>query len=541
MVKLLIVEDEAVILNGYKQAIDWQDNGIELVGVAEDGVQALEIVENKKPDIVITDVVMPNMDGIALVENLRNNYPKIRTIIISGHDEFEYARDAIDSGVSKYLLKPLRLEILLQEVIKLKEEIQEEEKNYIINEEMKEKIKTSMPLLRNQFMNTLLQAYYTEESTIEEKFNYLDIKLSTKNIFVMVIQLDNYLQKMKALKSEEFYGLNIEIQDICYKAIASEVNCYVFEDKKDNIILLMNWKEAFSEKENLGSAFELGTKIQNEVQNLAGYTVSIGIGRFKKGVLELPQAYMEAIKALEYKFFMGNNSIIYFDDVDLVTEENFDYPENLEEEILTSIRTGNYNRACTALEAFFKLLENNKDSGVEKKGNIITILINSICRYLINIKNPQAEIVNKSFIKMLNDFQGKSKGTLKELMLNMEMEINNIIEIINSNRDFRKSTLMQNAVNFIKENINKDVSLQTVAEAVYISSNYLSALFKENFDEGFKEFVIRIKMDKANELLLTTDLSVKQVAYELGYSDWRHFSRTFKKIKGKNPEEIKQV
>jgi len=331
----------------------------------------------------------------------------------------------------------------------------------------------------------------------------------------------------------------MEIKTICYKVASSETGCFVFDDMQDNIILLMNSVDSLSEKENVRVASEIGVEIQNNIQQRFKYTVSIGIGKFKKSMEQLPQAYREAIKALEYKFFMGNNSIIYFDDVDLVTDENFEYPENLENEIIISIRTGNYNSASIALCDFFRILENNKDISMENRCNMIAILVNSICRYLINMKNSQAEAINKSLAMLLKDFYGKYKGTLKEMLLNLQIEIHNIIEIINSNRDLRKNSLLHNAVKFVKENISKDVSLQAVAEAGYISPNYLSFLFKENFNEGFKEFVIRLKMEKAQELLLTTDLNVKQVAYELGYADWRHFSRTFKKMSGKNPEEIK--
>jgi two-component system response regulator YesN len=539
MIKLLIADDEEVILYGYKNAIDWEKHGVEVVGLAENGVQALELAIDKKPDIVMTDIVMPKMNGIQLITSLKEMYPKIRTIIMSGHDEFEFAKSAIQNGVSNYLLKPVRTEMILEEVLRLKVEIEEELKKRKVNEEMRKKLLESIPLLRAQYMNTLLNSISLEEQAVEEKLAYLDINISSKNVGLMVIQLDSYAPKSKPLNLEEFYAEYMQIKEICYEVMGRDKYYFVFEDRNDRMVVFLNYDKNIIDMDYVEFMTSEAEKIQNKIQDKLGETASIGISKNKSSISMIGQAYKEAISALEHRFFMGNNSIVFIGDVHIVTDEILDYPQEIEDEIIKAIRMGNYENTCNLINAFFSAIGKPEKKSKKDIYSIATILINSIYRSLIKLDNSESDEFNRTLLRAIKDFQEKEVVTFANIIDELKKTLYIITRKINSDRDIRKNSLVQNAVEYIQKNISKDVSLQTVADAVYISPNYLSSLFKENFSESFKDFVIRVKIEKAQELLQTTDLKVKQVADAVGYNDCRYFTKTFKKITGKCPEEFK--
>ncbi|MBC8035190.1 MAG: response regulator, partial [Chitinophagaceae bacterium] len=188
---MLIVDDEELIRNGIFQTGHWQQHEIEVIGLASDGIHALEFIREIKPDIVLTDIVMPNMDGIQLIKTLKEQYPEIKVIILSGFDEFQYAKSAIEYKVHHYLLKPAKIEVILDEVLKLKNQIQREQEKVSRDELVRKKLKESFPLLREQFLNRLVQGKTEVPENIASNFKYLEIDLSLSRLCVMVLQIDN--------------------------------------------------------------------------------------------------------------------------------------------------------------------------------------------------------------------------------------------------------------------------------------------------------------------------------------------------------------
>lgn len=539
MAKLLVVDDEEIILYGYKNAIAWEDNGIEIVGLAENGIQALEIIKEKNPDIVMTDVVMPKMDGIELTRQLKENYPHIKILIMSGHDEFEYARSAIENGVSKYILKPARVELILKEVLTLKVQVEEEKKLQKFNETMEEKLKESLPLLRTQYMNTIIFSNELKDEEIKEKFKYLDIHIASKNVFVMVMQFDNYAQKIKELKLEEVYVIYKKIEDICENVVGMSNHYFVFKDENENVVIINNCPQNISNRENLYFVSNKASEIQDAIRNILGETVSIGIGEIKDSLSLISEAYNEAIIALEHKFYMGNNSIVFIGDVYVAADNRPPYPYEFEEELIKAVKIGNYDNACRQLDKFIDTIKKNEKVSKEYVCEMAAILVNSIHHSFIIIDNSDSEGLEKAFLKIIKNLHEKNIETLTDIIIEIKKIIFFITNRINLDANMRKNSHIQNAIEFIRNNISKDVSLQAVANAIFISPNYLSFLFKEKFNESFKDFVIKIRVEKAEELLKTTNYKIKKIAELVGYNDWRYFTQTFKKITGKTPQEFK--
>ncbi|MBC8033660.1 MAG: helix-turn-helix domain-containing protein [Chitinophagaceae bacterium] len=386
-------------------------------------------------------------------------------------------------------------------------------------------------------MNRLVQGKTEVPENIASNFKYLEIDLSLSHLCVIALQIDN-LHSVQSHSHEASYADKLVLRELCIEILFSEYNGCVFEDENERMVLLLNYKQGLLEKDNLQYLSGKAYRLQREIRNLYDFTVSIGIGRLQPTADNLSQAYKEAIAALEHKFFMGQSSIIYYGDVQTLPSDYFNYPDKTESEILTNIRIGNYKGACLLLEQFFHELQASGNKRPENIYEASLFLLNSICRIYLENRHYFQDINNIIPSDLLTGVNGKNMKTLLQLKEHIKDITWRVTELIISDKNTRRNSLVQNAKQYICRNLNKDISLISVADEIHVSPNYLSVLFSEA-GESFKSFVIRAKMEKATELLKTTSLSFNQIAETVGYSEGRYFSRIYRKFTGFSPDEIR--
>lgn len=540
MVKMLVVDDEEIIREGICLAGEWAEHGIEVIGSAENGVEALEIIRTNKPDIILTDVVMPEMDGIELSRVIYEEFPDIKIILLSGYNDFQYARSALEFRVSNYLLKPAKLEVLQAEVLKLKTKIEMEAEKRLKDELMVQKLERSLPLLREQYLNQIIYYGAMDQEKVQTEFDYLEIELSTDNTGVMVLQLDNCSRKKQYAYKEEYYITKLKLKELCSNVMEYGNKHVIFEDREERTVILFNFSYDKTCSDNIELIMKKAEKIQKESRRQLGLSMSAGIGRLQKNANGINEAYKEAVSALEYKFYMGNESVIYIGDVDLPDNFSYYYPQHIESDIIMNVRAGNFMKACELVESFFEELQAEGRYKPEEFLCEGLFLLNGISRVTLENEREFKSEDSMNAVNIMLKSRDMHFNTLEELKCYILNIVKKITDSINANRQLRNRSLIQNAKDYIKRNIGSDISLIAIANELYISPNYLSFLFKEEAGENFKDYMLKVKMEKAKELLKDMNFTLNQIAVNIGYCDGRYFSHVFKKYSGMSPEEWRE-
>lgn len=522
MMKMLVVEDEKILREGICKVGNWEEHGIRIAGTAENGQAALQQIEREKPDIILTDVVMPVMDGLELTRIVYERYTDVRVILLSGHEEFEYVKKAMEYHACDYLLKPARMEKLLEVVLRVKEEILAERKKKADDAILKKKLEQSMPILREHFMNQLLNGRERDERRIRQQMNYLGVTVDEENIAVMIAELDHKSEE------EDLYRISqLQLRELCEEIIGNEYQCTVFEDLKDRVVIVLNYPGDISRKDTVTYLQGKAERIQREMKELRAESVSFGIGRLTNHILYLPRAYREAENALNFRFFMGNMSIVYIGDMARDEhEEGFFYAQ--QEDLLLCIRVGDGAGTDRELRKYFETLEKYVSRGQDFMVETIKMFLTCMLFFLKDDGSGFEEGFFADLEELITDMGRKRLSTLRELEDKVNRILLDIVDRVNNDRILRNEGIIEKAEKYVKQNLSGDVSLITVADAVFVSPNYLSFLFKEH-GENFKDYVVRIKMEWAAELMKAGQYNLNQIAQELGYKDGRYFSKVYKK------------
>lgn len=528
MIKMMVVEDETILREGICRVGNWPSHGVEICGKADNGRDAVAKIEQCAPDVILTDVVMPVMSGIELARWVHEKYPRIRMIFLSGHEEFEYVKKAMEYKACNYLLKPAKIEKIIEVVSEVRDEILEERRRAMEEERLQRKLEQSIPILRNHYMNQLLGGWEGDEEKVREQFRHLGIDLEDRNVAVVVCEPDPAPEEKAASQL-----ILLRLNEICQEVIGSEYRCVVFTDMKDRIVVLLNYPTGAQKKDVLLYLQGKGTRIQKEMEERCARTVSLGIGRLVSHIRYLPQAYKEAEYALSYRFFMGNGSVIYIGDIEKEEARDRFQLEQREAELLTCVKAGDVAGTADRLEEYFRVLGQCLAGGQFFIYEEITVLISNLLRFLREKVMEGEENFLPELEELLEELREKdSRATLAGLRERVCQVIRSITEKINRNRLLRNEGIIEKAKKYVRQNLSGDVSLITVAEMVYVSPNYLSCLFKES-GENFKDYVIRVKMETAEEMLETKQYNLSQIAAALGYKDGRYFSQVYKKFQSR--------
>ncbi len=529
MIKLLVVEDEAILREGICSVGEWKQNGFEIIGAVSNGEEALREIKANVPDIILTDVVMPVVDGIELTKQVYEKYPMIKVVLLSGHEEFEYVKKAMDFKACSYLLKPAKIEQLMETLCTVRDEIYAETEREKEKDRLKKKLEESIPIVRQHLLNQLLNDIEYEDDQVEKQFEFLGIDLSTERLALILCELDSTFRD----KYETSLAL-LQLKEICQEVLEEEYRCIAFEDLKDRIVVILNFPAEVGRKDFLLYLEGKAVRIQKEFENRTGNIASLGLGRLISDAASLPKAYHEAEWALNYRFFMGMGSVIYIGDIEREQNEDWLMVQNKEETILECMKVGDIKGVTEALSGYFELLGQCSTKGQDYVLSKLLVFLSYLIRFMhVDKSEEETKLCEKleNLFRSLNDI-GK-RSTLTELEEIVTKEILEVTKAVNDSRNLRNEGIIEKAQKYIKQNLNGDVSLITVAEYVYVSPNYLSFLFKES-GENFKDHVVRVKMEEAARLMEEGNLNLNQIAAALGYKDGRYLSQVYKKYYGLN-------
>jgi len=522
MYKVFIAEDEIVVREGLRDSIQSGAGPFVLVGEASDGEMALSIMKDVKPDILITDIRMPFVDGLSLSRIIKKILPWIKIIIISGHDEFQYAQEAISIGVDEYILKPISASGILSTLNKLVDRIEQEKLHLSSIENLKQQAQSNSDLIRERWLCDLVTGIVKTEEALE-KAGDMGIDLISHGYLVAIIKLSISTENYSELITAKLH-INSLIDN------QEEVLC--FSQSRDSIILLLMQLVSESLEE---TAYSLGQAIKYEVERNTGCMVAIGIGSLVERIGSLSQSYADAEKALRFSVKTGQKLIIGTHDLNSYSEIDFLKLDG---------------------SPISERLKYVKKSGIDE---IITQYITMIGDYPFQTTQIGYYLLYDLLVaisKIVDELDGvvqevipwlSNKTQLSEIASSKETFCDGVKLILNTFIDFRELKSAGKYYEMIqkaKQHINlhfadPDISLHSVASTVSVSPNHFSTIFSQETGETFIEYLTRVRINKSKDLLLTTALRSADIAYDVGFGDPHYFSYIFKKHTGISPREFR--
>ncbi len=528
MNKLLIVDDEEFVRTSIINIIDWSSLGFTEVFQAENGVEALELSIKVKPDLVLTDIRMPFMDGIELSSKLREQLPDTNIVILSGYDEFKYAQSAITYGVLDYILKPIGPTSLTEKMREIKAKLDQTKSVREHLNKVRKQLHQSMPLLVEKFLNSLLNNS-SEVKTYAKTIDFLELPIRKGPYLICIIEpdLNNF-----EYNDAELYSF--AVKNIVEETFAS--NNPVFYDSKGRIIAIYCFNSMFSFSENHSIIYKLLYILKTNVNYHLNIQVTTAKGSFVNELNNLYMSYNEAVLALESKYIYGKDNIYDIQDIKSV-ETNLIYPHDSYIKFMDAVKSTNSDLIRQAASLIVLSLK--------KKSNITSANIKIVFIDIITSLLKQLTITKESSSSVLEQgvslFKQMEKLSTLEELANATTEFAiNVANEISKSIERNNSSIIGKVIEYISENYNSDsISLSSSAEYVNVNASYLSTLFKKEMNQNFIDYLNSIRINKAIELLQTTDLRTYEVAYSTGFSNPHYFSILFKKLVGISPSKFK--
>lgn len=535
-IKVFLVEDEMVIRRGIKNSIDWEKEGYIFCGEASDGELAYPMIIKEKPDILITDIRMPFMDGLELCKLVKKELPNIKILILSGYDEFDYAKEAIRLGVTEYLLKPISSGKLLEALNGVSESIRREKEDKDLVRKYMEEMRENTEHEKQKFFEQMIAGNLSMADALETGKKYeMNLSAGMYNLLLFRFTLGEENRKSGELLGEAEYAI---------EKLTERLE-YVFEFQRGvegwAFLLMADNEEQMSERVK-----ELSKDLEEIMKNYSTIAYFGGIGQPVARLRELEESFREAERALAARFTMELNRIISIEDIRMA--QNVDTLDDIE---ITSF--GEIEKTRTMLEKF---LNNGAEDEIDE---FVDVYINELPEE--NLKSVlmrqyiimDAYIVMMSFCEKIEGIEGEMQAQSEELKNSMKTiqtleEIKNYIRMLLKKiigvRDTISGRRYSDIIEIAKDQIRKtymsdEISLNTIAAEVGMSPSYFSSIFSKEMGKTFVEYLTEIRMDRAKELLMCSSMKTSEIGYEVGYKDPHYFSYIFKKTQNCTPKEFR--
>lgn len=539
MYKVLIIDDEPIIRKGLRNIINWKSFGCEVVGEAADGLDGSLLIKKHLPDIIITDIKMPESDGLTMIREIKEDVPYSKIIILTGHRNFEYAQEALKLGVTDFLLKPSKIEELTAAISRAVRELKFQKDRDEEFEKLNHMFMQNISVLREKLLYDVIYEINTNREDIREKFKLFNIPERT--YCMLLVQND--------AGDDNDGGSEISQYDrhLYQFGIINTFN-EVFSDKFDVMpVTLNNIVTAFlimpnDDKESLMEVIDKKcTYLQEIICNCFGFTVTIAVSSTGSEMTELPQKFSECREALEHKFYMGSNSVIFHSDVNTFFKyDDHSMLEKLQKALIEGVKSGNEPSVKERLKDIFSYIKSIDPSKKEFIKNFYWNTITSINN--IRMSLISGEEGRKPEYGELSGLYGliEKCSNIEELNILLDESARSVVSKVNSFNSRSIKLVLRKAVEYLHEHYHEQVTLNEVAEHAFVSTYYISRMFKKEMGKNFVDYLNELRIEKAKELLKDVQFKTYEVAEKVGIPDAHYFSRLFKKYVGVTPTEYRE-
>ncbi|MGL5086437.1 MAG: response regulator [Clostridium sp.] len=502
MYKVMLVDDEKLIVQGLQNILEWDNLGLEVVQTADNAITALQKFKENPVNIVITDINMPKVTGLELIKQIKEIDENVKFIILSGYDEFSYAKTAIKYGVEYYILKPINEDELEESLINIvkKMDSEKEIEDLLVHKNRK--------LIK--FING-----YMDKDELERFKPVMNISLDSHKYSVSVITVGK--------RDDNKY---INISEIVNENINKK--CELIRNQDGQVIIIDTWSRDTTKEQVLSYFSDFRCKLEQ----ISKSEVFIAVGDIVEDLYELKDSYNVAKDLKQYILTEGSNVCLCKEDVINIKYNKRSF--NKEIELINKFIIEKNNKKVT--EYITEIFDDEKLT----PKNIYDLSIKMI--FLTNQVSEEFKIDNKyskdslssTIVELCNE---STRDNVKSFLIS---EIDELIKLMNVNT-IKYSPVIQQIINNVNEKYYEELSLKTLAHQYNINSSYLGQVFTKELGVSFSEYLNSTKNMKAKELILNTNMKINDVAKAVGYPDTSYFYRKFKKYYGVCPSTLREI
>ena len=542
MLKIFLAEDEVIVRETIKRMIPWENLGFELVGEAADGEMALPLLLRQKPDLLITDIKMPFMDGLTLAKVAKKEIPGLKVVILSGYDDFNYAKQAINIGVEDYLLKPITKNALIERLTEIRSRYEHEK----TQKEYYEKFHREMQAYEKNSSRDFFEALVRGSMDMMEIYRRseklgLDIVAEAYNVLIFTMNCEEDFSGQREGYSEwEAESLELLEEFFSENTSAMLFRCNIFSYG----VLIKGQKETIGE--NTRSCVSEIQRILDRKEQKRQWFVAAG--EPVERLSQIQKSYYSASRAFSQRYLYDEN-ILYYDEMASmekknVTEDDSTYLQKVDVNALNPailqkfLSNGLLEETENFVKDYFYAIGQEPLESLVFR-NYVTLNVRfSVMSFLKEIGCDTRTLEQED----TEDVLSESSKSLENAIAYAEKIISQAIALRDQNSGNKNRSILKTAVDFIDSHyMEEDMSLNKAANAANVSANHFSALFSQNMGQTFIEYLTNLRMNKAKEYLRCTSMRSSEIAGEIGYKDAHYFSYLFKKTQGMTPSDYRKA
>lgn len=529
--RIMLVDDEEEVRKAIIRNMDWEELGFTVVGDAENGEDALEKLEQLEPDVVITDIRMPYMDGLTLTARIREKYPSMKILIFSGYDDFEYAKQAIKLNVAEYILKPVNSEELSVILKRIRVSLDEEIEQRRDIDSLRSSYLGSLPILRELFLNNLVHGTADMETAAQRFDEYGISILEARKWLAAVIHVGQVEQSETKELSMHQELIPISVRGLVEDCLQTYCRHAVFTSPEGITVIA-----AIDENNTQTGLINLFHDICKESRRVLEIDITIGVGHSCEALQEIGEAYRSAVDALGYRAIVGGGKTIYINDVEPVSRGKLRLDVRDEEELTAAIKFGSAQDIGDMLRKLSACMEDVKVHARQYQ------------LYMLSIANCLFRLMQQYDLDMNEMFDSKEqyedilagicrREEFADRIIPVACRMN---EAMNRERDNTTRRVMDQAKEYVREHYAEpDLSVETLCRHLHMSPAYFSTVFKKETGQSYVNYLTEVRLKKAVELLNETDDKTYMIAQKVGYQEQNYFSYVFKKKYGVSPTKYR--
>lgn len=524
--KVMIVDDEELARRMLAASIDWNAFQMEITAEAISGLDALSLMEEQIPDILFTDIKMPYMDGMELCRLVTKKYPHIKVVILTAFKDFEYAQQSVSLGVSHFLLKPINREDLKKTVLKLREQIDAEKKQWFEFDHLKKILEKNYTLLRERFLVEFCENSTHTAATEKQIDYYYPAGIPS---YIQVTLLEAYSAHISDLTEEERILQDMKNLEFIKNYLDGTSDIEIVADNNHHLILLSYSPDI--------ALIPLCEQLKRSIYQTSGNDILFGVGNSYHNFYEMSSSYSEALEALKFCLYTPNQPIIVYQNDLYMQNTAWNPSQNMIDDIKFYIKAGLPDSVQKQLPCLY-LDETGKELSLEYARILSMTLLSAAINVANNIGMPVHELPyedSNSFIQILLE------PTSADLCSQTTQFLVRLSSDIAAYRTNKSKSVLWDILQYMQKNLaNPSLSLGYVADIYHMNDSYLSCIFKKELGFNFSKYLNRIRMERAIELLNTTDMKAYQIAESVGIPDAYYFSNCFKKYTGKSIRDFRK-
>jgi two-component system, response regulator YesN len=525
--KIILVDDESDVAERISHKLEWSEIGFETPVICNNALDALEVCEKLKPEVVMTDITMPYMNGLELSRKLKNEYPNIRIIIFSGYDEFEYAQEAIHIQAEEYILKPIDSEQLKQIFTRMKSSLDKEyDERQNINK-LESYYKDSLPILQESFYSSLMENKVPTDK-LEHFMNNYSIDLDSPYYCAVIIHVSTHSRD----KQINPLFLTVSVRKLVEEKLCEKWNGKLFTYQGNTVMIA----QLDAEEGEITKLTDDCDKFARLAKSVADATVTIGIGRICSQLIDISDSYAGARLAVSYRALYGTMKAINITEIDPEqSKQTISVDSDALDEVFKRIRVNNQEGLSKAINEYLK----NKTSKMTKVPEFrffVMQLASELYGFAVSNKLDH----NKIFSSYHDIILQVEKLELNDLNAWMSELCFSMQKMISEKRSNTTKNFILKAVDYVNENYtDPDLTVESICSYLNVSYAYFSTVFKKEIGKSFTSYLTELRLKKAVELLLEKDEKTYIIAHDVGYTDPNYFSYVFKKAYGVSPNKYR--